>query len=318
MRPSRLIASGIAIGVAALLTLPVVACAARAPTPRSGATQFYVSLGDSYATGYQPSAEGGPGAGTRDGFAYQLPRLAARKGWRLRLVQFGCGGATTTSLLRQRGCPTAARGPQGRPYRGRTQLAASVRFIRRHRDRVGLITLSIGGNDVTPCVQTPNPTLCVADAVGPMGRNLAKITRRLRRAAGPKVRIVGLTYPNVILGAWLAGPQGRELATLSVGAFRTVINPTLARHYRAIGATFVDVTEAAGGDIPLEQTTILPGVGTVPVAVARVCELTWFCAAQDIHARASGYRLIAQLVARTLPRKRAATRRAHGPRRARG
>jgi hypothetical protein len=39
------------------------------------------------------------------------------------------------------------------------------------------------------------------------------------------------------------------------------------------------------------------------VAVARACELTYFCAFRDIHARTDGYRLIADLVARQLPRR---------------
>jgi hypothetical protein len=34
-----------------------------------------------------------------------------------------------------------------------------------------------------------------------------------------------------------------------------------------------------------------------------VCQLTWFCQYGDIHARSNGYRLIADLVARTLPRR---------------
>jgi hypothetical protein len=42
----------------------------------------------------------------------------------------------------------------------------------------------------------------------------------------------------------------------------------------------------------------------VPVAVARICELAYYCAFRDIHLRTDGYRLIAELVARQLPRRR--------------
>jgi hypothetical protein len=43
--------------------------------------------------------------------------------------------------------------------------------------------------------------------------------------------------------------------------------------------------------------------GEVPVPVAKVCRLTYYCAYGDIHANAKGYALIAKLVAETLPRK---------------
>jgi hypothetical protein len=76
-----------------------------------------------------------------------LPRLAARRGYRLVLVNFGCGGATTTSLIENRGCSPVALGPGGRAYPGRTQLAAAERFLRAHRRRTALVSVSIGGNE---------------------------------------------------------------------------------------------------------------------------------------------------------------------------
>src|SRR3954464_9908496 len=45
---------------------------AAAPAAKKPPKQFYVSLGDSYATGYQPTAQG-VGKNTRHGFAYQVP-----------------------------------------------------------------------------------------------------------------------------------------------------------------------------------------------------------------------------------------------------
>ena len=81
---------------------------ATSPPPPTGATdQIYVSLGDSYAAGVQPS---GPhqGSTTRNGFAYQVVDAAKRKGYDLRLTNFGCGGATTDSLLTSPGCSPPA------------------------------------------------------------------------------------------------------------------------------------------------------------------------------------------------------------------
>lgn len=55
---------------ACVATLGVIPAAEAAPPKR-----LYVSLGDSYASGYQPSAVG-PGRNSRNGFAYQVPRAS--------------------------------------------------------------------------------------------------------------------------------------------------------------------------------------------------------------------------------------------------
>src|ERR1700731_3430920 len=91
------------------------AAAATAPAPGAAAPakRYYVSLGDSYAVGYQP------GLGiTRHGFADQVVTKATRRGYHLQLVNFGCGGATTTSILRAPSCPLPARSTHGADYRG--------------------------------------------------------------------------------------------------------------------------------------------------------------------------------------------------------
>ena len=141
-------------------------------------------------------------------------------------------------------------------------------------------------------------------ALQTVGRNVHEAARRLRRAAGPRVRIVGTTYPDVLLGLYAGGDQAAQsLAAQTVTAFRTFINPTLESAYAAAGGRLVDVTAASGAYIPLNRTTTLLPYGTLPVAVVRVCELTYYCAFRDIHPRTDGYRLIAELVARTLPRR---------------
>jgi lysophospholipase L1-like esterase len=290
----------------ALVLCAAIVALALAPA-HAGATpptrQLYVSLGDSYASGYQPTGVG-QGGNTRNGFAYQVPSVAAPRGYRLELVNFGCAGATTNSLIEAKGCAPQALGPGGRAYPNRTQLAAASRFLRRNRKRTALVTVSIGGNNVTACVSSPDPVACVAAAVVEIREDVTRIARRLRRAAGPKVRIVGTTYPDVILGAWVNGDAAsRNSAALSVVAFRSLINPTLKEAYASARGRFVDVTAASGAYIPFDQLTTLFPYGSVPVAVARACELTYFCAFRDIHARTDGYRLIADLVARQLPRR---------------
>jgi lysophospholipase L1-like esterase len=284
--------------VLALVAILAVPAAAQAATPKR---QYYVSLGDSYASGFQPTAPG-KGANTRNGFAYQIPKLARARGYRYKLVNFGCGGETTVSLLeRNERCSAAV--PGGVDYAGRTQIAAAERFLRAHRGRVGLITVSIGGNDVTRCARDADPIPCVVAAVTAINENVTAIAKRLRKAAGRNVRIVGTTYPDVILGQWVGENANQELAKLSVPAFKDFINPALTKAYAAAGGTLVDVTAATGAYGSLEDLVALPSGTLVPKPVADVCRLTYYCQFRDIHARTSGYRLIADLVVKSLPRR---------------
>lgn len=289
----------LALATSLALTAPAAADAAKSK-PKPAKPQLYVSLGDSYATGYQATGVR-QGANTAQGYANQLVPLARKRGYRLRLVNFGCGGANTTSILQTPGCAEQARAVGG-PVYTKPQADAAIDFIRKHRKRVGLITVSIGGNDVTACARQPDPVPCVATAVQGIETNVSELARRLRQAAGPKVPIVGITYPDVILGGWVTGAQ--QLAQLSVVAFQQFINPTLEKAYAAGKGTFVDVTTATGAYGSLDETTTLEPYGTIPVPVARVCELTYYCEFQDIHARTEGYRVIAELIAQTLPRRR--------------
>ena len=285
-----------------LLPVAVALCTLALPSAAQAATvkpQFYVSLGDSYAAGYQPVPRP-KGATTRHGFAYQLVGEARKRGYNLKLVNFGCGGETTVSILtRTKKC--TGLGPGGVDYAGKTQAAAAERFVRTHRGQVGLVTVSIGGNDITFCAGQPDPVACVGPALETVKANGAKLLKGLRKAAGPKTRIVGITYPDVILGQWLTGNQ--ELAKLSVVAFQSAINPALKAIYESVGGKFVDVTAASGAYTPLEQTTTLAPYGQIPAAVAEVCTLTYYCRYQDIHPKTSGYALIAKLIAATLPLK---------------
>jgi lysophospholipase L1-like esterase len=269
------------------------------PKPAASVPLLYISLGDSYAAGYQPS---GPHSGQTDtnGFAYQIPALAARKGDDLQLVNFGCGGATTTSILHSVGCGQL--GPGATQYPTETQAAAAEEFLRNHRGKIGLITVSIGGNDVTRCAAAASVVACVTAAVAEIKRNLALLLGGLRSAAGPSVPIVGTTYPDVILGLDLSKQASvRNVAKLSVVAFKDLINPTLEKAYAAVRGDFVDVTAATGAYGSLTRLTDLPPYGRIPLPVARVCELTFFCQYHDIHPRTAGYKIIAELIVATLP-----------------
>ena len=291
--PRRLLAALVA--ALSLLALPAAAQAAKAKR------SYYVSLGDSYAAGYQRFSAT-EARTTRDGFAYQLVGKAKARGYKLKLVNFGCGGETTVSILkRKKKC--GGLGPGGVDYVGQTQATAAEKFLRKHRGRVKLITVSIGGNDVTACVKEADPVACVGPAMDDVTANGKTLLKRLRKAAGPKTRIVGITYPDVILGEWVGTNPNQDLAKLSVIAFQSLLNPALKEIYESVKGRFVDVTKATGAYTPLEQTTTLAPYGEIPVAVAEVCSLTAYCAYRDIHPNTEGYAVIADLIAKALPHK---------------
>jgi lysophospholipase L1-like esterase len=272
-----------------------------APTPPVGRGSLYVSLGDSYAAGQQATGRG-QGHTTRNGFAYQVVTDAAAKGYQLELANFGCAGATTSSMLHDPGCERRLLGPGATPYR-QPQAAAAEAFLRAHRGQVALITVSIGGNDVTRCAAAANAVRCVASALSGVRANLQKLLTGLRAATGPSTLIVGTTYPDIFLGGALSpDPDAQRLAKLSVAGFQQLINPTLRSTYAAAGGRFVDVTAATGAYIPLTRKTTLAPYGRIPTAVAKICELTYFCQYEDIHPRTKGYGIIARLVVNALPR----------------
>lgn len=267
--------------------------------PTAPKQQYYLSLGDSYPAGYQP----GHGT-TRSGFPYQVVADARAKGYDFALVNLACGGATTSSVLHSPGCASHVLGPGAASYAPRTQTEAAVRFLQQHRGSVGLITISLGGNDFLDCGLRTDLLSCVTAAVRTIGANLTMLLTRLRSATGPDTRIVGTTYPDIFLGELLSHDSAvRALARLSVSAFQSLLNPELARVYAAAGAEFVDVTKASGGYGPLTQLTTLAPYGRIPVPVADICKLTWFCQLHDVHPRPAGHALIARLVVATLPRQ---------------
>jgi len=255
---------------------------------------YYVSLGDSYSVGYQPGFANQ--SETLHGYANRLvANLAGVQP--LTLEQFGCGGATSSSVLNQVGCSPAAQALDEVNYSTSTQVAAAVAFITAHPGKVGLVTISIGGNDFDGCISSPTPVPCVSAALPTMVANIKTLTSDLRAAAGPKVPILAITYPDVALAAWLKRtPAGTALASESQAAFSLLINPDFVKAYAPSKATFVDVTKATGAYGSLKKLTTLKPYGRIPVPVAQVCKLTWMCAKGDIHPRDAGYQLIAKLL----------------------
>ena len=278
------------LGVLALLAVLTAGCAS---SSSSAGGDYYVSLGDSYAVGYQPL----PAPAATSGYTAVVASATG-----LKLANFGCGGATTTSILRTVGCSPPgglSAGSDAVSYPTQTQAAAAEAFIRAHAGHVGLVTVSIGGNDVTHCAsQGASAIPCLAGAITTMRTNVRTLADQLRAAAGPKVPILGLTYPDVLLGLWVYPPNSpnQALASLSVTGFHDFINPALKEAYASAGGAFVDITAATGAYTPVSETTMLAPYGEIPAAVAQVCGFTWYCQLGDIHPTTTGYNFIGEQV----------------------
>jgi len=214
------------------------------------------------------------------------------------VVNFGCGGATSTSILQQVGCDPMATSLGGQTYPTQTQEQAAIAFINAHHGQIGLITISIGGNDFDACVNSNDAIGCVSTSMPQMKTNITTLASDLRAAAGPTVPMIATTYPDVVLGMYVTTPPNPGFANLSLIAFKSIINPDMVQAYTPSNVSFIDVTTATGAYTPLKKTTKLAPYGKIPVAVATVCKLTWFCERKDIHPKTAGYTFIAQLVAK--------------------
>ncbi len=248
---------------------------------------YYLALGDSLSQGVQPDPAGAS-LPTGQGYADQLYAALRVGDPGLRLVKLGCSGETTSTMINGGIC----RYPAG------SQLAQAVAFLRGHRGQVSLITIDIGANDPDSCIQLPTITkvvACVTKSFPQTTVNLTKIMSRLRSAAGPGVRIIGMNYYVPALAEWRDGPLGRQVARL---AERLVAgyNRLLSVIYQSFGARVANVFGAFHSADFTDQVT-LPGLGRVPRNVAALCLWTWECAAgprgPNEHARPVGYGVIA-------------------------
>jgi lysophospholipase L1-like esterase len=271
----------------------VTACSTPAPTVAAHPghskppASYYLALGDSLSQGVQPNAAGAS-VETRDGYTNQLYLLLLKHDPGLRLVDLGCPGETTTTMIHGGICS----------YPGGSQLAAAVSFLRAHRGHVALVTVDIGANDINPCVEHLNldeVVPCVGKSIGATTTNLTTIMKTLRPAAG-HTRIIGMNYYLPELVEWRSGFFGQVLARV-IEAASAHYNNLLTALYHEFGARTANVfgafhTSDFGNDVRL------PGFGTLPRNVAAICQWTWQCTAPprgpNQHANQAGYAVIAR------------------------
>lgn len=233
---------------------------------------YYLALGDSLAQGEQPL----PGGGKEiyHGYAEDLAPMI-----NLHLVNFGCGGETTSTMIQGGACI----------YSQGSQLAAAEDFIRTHT--VGLVTIDIGADDYNSCSTSSGYDLgCLTTKTLEVVTNLAAILDGLRCAGGPELRIVAINYYDPYLSFWANPVLGPVEATATLSAIEA-FNAAELTEYALFGVPVADVANAfrSGDVLPEAYNGQL-----VPTNVVEICQLTWMCSEGNIHANDAGYALIAQ------------------------
>ena len=226
------------------------------PTPTSSTTlptgpgiSYYLSLGDSV----------GMWNGTRS-FPYLLAnRYSHSSVPGLRLIDMSCSGETTESMVMGSTCAL-----------GGSQYDNAVSFVNAHRGHIALVTISIGGNDVVPCMSRPGAATCFVNGLSKMKANISRIVAGLRNATGPNVPIVGMNVYDPLLGDWLAAGTGRSLAVAAVAGVG-LLSKSMAQAYQAEASPTADVQGAyRSADL---THFVASRWGRVPVSVANACAL---------------------------------------------
>jgi hypothetical protein len=293
--PSLGLAAFTALGAALQATPAGASTAPTAPTPPTPPTavEYYLDLGGSASVGFQPTGARPEGQPTDTGYANDLLNIE-RTRWRdLQLVQFGCPGETTWSFLNG--------GDRCRPA-GQTQLSEAVAFLRTHPDTV-LMTIDLGFNDIDHCMAFHTvDEACLTARLDLIDQQLPAILARLRAAAGPSVRFVGVGHYDPYLGAYLHGGPAVDFAQDSVAAIAR-LDDTLHAIYAAAGVPMANVGQAF--EMTHSEPVDLAGVGDVPRNVERTCVLTWMCTSAPPRAKEhpnnAGYEVIAQALAAAVP-----------------
>lgn len=274
-----------------------------AQTPRgvASATGWYLALGDSLAAGYQPGApfdlDGGYVGGVLDAVRTDETKTNLRN--------LACPAETSGQMINGGGRCT---------YEEGSQLAEALVFLRAHTATTRLITLTMGANDLIPCMRPTDPpteiaacvytTLGIADPTQPppagsFGANFDSILEQLHQAA-PNAQIVVTNYYNPYLASWLQGSAGQDMAVFSTnlqGTVNGMIQDVAAQN----SAVTADVAEAFATSNWTLTSFTLGGVEiTAPTNVARICELTWMCLVGNDHPNDTGYDVIADAVAARL------------------
>jgi len=130
------------------------------------------------------------------------------------------------------------------PIPGNSQIDAAERYMESHPGEVGLITISLVANDLTPCLETPDVQSCIFSGIANTQANLPEIVTRLGAYGAP---IIGSNVYNPALSFTLSDdPNLLPLGFLSEAIFG-LVNDAVEGTYAALGVPVVDMFTAIHG-----------------------------------------------------------------------
>jgi lysophospholipase L1-like esterase len=288
------------VAAAALMASGGLAVAHAITASPPPAARYYLALGDSLSTGYQPTPRG-RGTDTLAGYVDDIEVWASRRVRDLELVDLGCPGDTTTSLLTGAGNYALARRLHCDRRPG-SQLGAALAFLHAHHrpDQVSLVTLDIGINDLNRCAALARPASCLRAGEDALSHNLPPILNRLRAAAPTGTVFTAMTLYDTYLGMTAAEGANPVKARAFLAAYRAA-DATIAADDARAGFHTADV---AGAFATFVVAPVRWHRALVPMNVARTCVLTWACSPppidHNIHPNAHGYRVIARQFERAI------------------
>ncbi|MER5766474.1 SGNH/GDSL hydrolase family protein [Streptomyces sp. NPDC001985] len=253
-------------------------------TAASAEPTYYVSLGDSLASGFQPDVQRDTDQAYTDKLFTQLKKTDAN----LRHIKLGCTGETTATMINRGICDY-----KDSANKTVSQLGKAVDFLKQNGTRVKFVSLNIGGNDIGTCfVNGAIDVSCTLRALKTLDTNLGRITSAINTASSTQTHLAGANSVNPFLVTWLTGAQGQIIAQQSAGV-QQAFNEIVAKHYRNTHFTLADFATAYES-FAFTPDVDVAGVGKVPTNVARICQLTFVCGAlQDIHPNPTGHQVLA-------------------------
>jgi lysophospholipase L1-like esterase len=261
----------------------------------STSSGFYLAVGGSSSLGFQPTGiPAHNGHRTSTGYANDIVTTEATRGTSLVLRQVGCPGETSVSMQFSR--DACYKGVGG-------QMTASLNYLKTSKSQKGLVTIDLGFNDVRACLLSDEVNVaCANQGIAAVRKDMPSVISRLKAAAGPSVRFVGVLYEDPFLADYLVPASGITQANLTLTVM-SELNAALTSVYRAGGVAMANVPGAFKTDN--SDMVELAKVGKVPQNVALACTLTWMCTAPpwgpDDHPNNAGYRVIANAIEGALP-----------------